>query len=167
MLTFELIRAAQERFGTKQELAVAIACCLNAAAGLQQHICDFFKTCSYSTRAARTTDRPNYAGFVAAAVYLVGLFIIGNWTFKVGISGFVLFIIALAICRTPSRQSLIWCIGLGACFGFSDGFRRDIGVFRSEIGDFSSRNEVFGSGFGFMEKLCGNRRGRRRDRWPR
>src|SRR4051812_22467127 len=61
------------------------------------------------------TDRPNYAGPAAAAVFLVGLFIIGNWALKIAISGVVLFIIALATFRTPSRQSLIGCIGLGVC----------------------------------------------------
>ena len=60
-------------------------------------------------------DRSNYAGLAAAAVFLVGLIIIGNAAVRLAVLGLVVFGIALAASRTQSQRCLVWAIAVAVC----------------------------------------------------
>lgn len=61
------------------------------------------------------TDRSNYAGLAAAAVFLVGLFIVGNAVVRIAVLGVIACGIALAVSRTQSQRLLVWCIAITLC----------------------------------------------------
>jgi len=60
-------------------------------------------------------DRSNYAGLAAAAVFLVGLVIVGNTAVRIAVLGVIAFYVALVVARTASRRFLIWAIAVAVC----------------------------------------------------
>jgi hypothetical protein len=62
------------------------------------------------------TDGPSkYAGLAAAAVFLVGWFIVGNAAIRVTVLGVVAFIVALAAAQTASRRAVVGAIAAAIC----------------------------------------------------
>lgn len=59
----------------------------------------------------------SYAGVAAAAVFLTGLFIVGNTSVRIAVSSLVVFLVALALAPTGSARALIGAIVAAICSG--------------------------------------------------
>lgn len=62
-----------------------------------------------------TSGASKYAGLAAVAVFLIGLFIVGNAAVRMEALGAAAFIIALAVVRTSSLRALIVCVAAALC----------------------------------------------------
>ncbi len=64
---------------------------------------------------AMADERANYAGLAAAAVLLVGLLIVGNTATRIGVSGVIIFVVALVVVPTGSLRFVVVAIGVAVC----------------------------------------------------
>jgi hypothetical protein len=59
--------------------------------------------------------RPTYAGFAGAAVFLVGLLLLGNPAVRLAVSAVIVFAVALAVSSTASRRLLVLAVAVAIC----------------------------------------------------